>query len=346
MSMQQDTCGVRATSTYVREANLIEDRPILTALASRYLQSDADQRRYQWLYCDNPFGKARAWIACDKFDNAIGIAALFPRQMYCQGAVVPGWVLGDFCVAPEHRTLGPALQLQRACLQSVQSGEFAAVYDFPSRTMLAIYKHLGIEPIEQSVRMAKVLRADRIFRNLTVPGLSRAVMGGANFVIGLEDRASGSPANVEFTLQDGPCGPEYSELAGEVGSSLGICTVRSAEYLNWRYRRHPHVAYEFLAARRGGQLLAYCVFTQSEDGATVAEFFGKPNDRVLVSLLRKLATLSRKRGVATVSLPLLSRDPRHRLLRRVGFRAREVVPVLVISQRRSQLLLMHGDRES
>jgi len=35
-----------------------------------------------------------------------------------------------------------------------------------------------------------------------------------------------------------------------------------------------------------------------------------------------------------------------RLLRRVGFRARETVPVLVLGQRRSRMLLMHGDRES
>jgi hypothetical protein len=231
-------------------------------------------------------------------------------------------------------------------LNSVQSGKFAVVYDFPSRTMLAIYKHLGIEPVEQSVRMTKVLRADRIFRRLNIPGVSRTVISSANFVLGLEDHASRTPSKLEFTLQDRPCGLEYSQLAEEVGSSLGTCTVRSAEYLNWRYRRHPHVVYEFLAARRCGQLLAYCVFTQSADSATIAEFFGKPDDHVLVCLLRKLATLLRKRGVATASLPLLSRDPRNRLLRRVGFRAREAVPALVIGRRRSQVLLMHGDRES
>ncbi len=344
--MQQDTCETRPTSTYVREANLVEDRPILTGLTSRYLRACADEKRYQWLYRENPFGKARAWIACDKNDHAIGMAALFPRDIYCAGAVVPGCVLGDLCVAPEQRTLGPALQLQRACLRPVQAGEFAIAYDFPSQTMLAIYKHLGIEPIVQSVRMAKVLRADRISGQLKVEGVSRALVSTANFVLGLEDRASAAPAKVEFSVHEGLCGPEYSELAEEVGASLADCTVRSAEYLNWRYKRHPHVEYEFLTARRGNQLLAYCVFTQSLDNATVAEFFGKADDRVLMSLLRKLAALLRKRGVATLSLPMSSNDPRTRLLRRVGFRAREAVPVLVLGRRRSPMLLMHGDRES
>jgi len=344
--MQQDTRQTRGASIAVREANLTDDKPILTGLTSRFLRADANEKRYDWLYRENPFGEAHAWIACDKGDRAIGMAALFPRSMYCGGATVRGCVLGDFCVAPEHRTVGPALQLQRACLHAVESEEFAVAYDFPSGAMLVIYKHLGIQPQEQSVRMAKVLRADRISGQLKVPGVTRALVGTANFVLGIEDRTSAAPSKVECALQEGPCGEEYSELADAVGSSQGTCTVRSAEYLNWRYRRHPQVEYEFLTARLRNQLLAYCVFTQSNDNATVAEFFGKADDRVLTGLLRKLAALLRNRGVATLSLPILSTDPRTRLLRRVGFRARESVPVLVLGRRRSKLLLMHGDRES
>ncbi len=344
--MQQDTCKTRIASTYVREADLIQDRPVLTALTRGHLRADADEKRYQWLYRENPFGEARAWIACDKNDHAIGMAALFPRQMYSHNKIVPGCVLGDLCVAPEHRTVGAALQLQRACLHAVHSGEFAVAYDFPSSTMLLIYKHLRIEPTNQSIRMAKVLRADRISRHLNLPGVSRALVDSANFVLALEDRALATPTKVEFSLEDSPCGPEYSELAEEVGSSFGMCTVRSMEYLNWRYRLHPHVPYEFLTARRGGRLLAYCVFTQSADNVTVADFFGEAEDHLLVNLLRKLATLIRRRGVPTLSLPLLSQDPRRRLLRRVGFREREAVPVVVLGRRDYQVLLLHGDRES
>ena len=344
--MQQDRREPRAASIVVREVNLSDDRPILTGLTRRFLRADADEKRYEWLYRENPFGEARAWIARDKNDHAIGMAALFPRNMYCGTAIVRGCVLGDLCVSPEHRTLGPALQLQRACLRVVQSEEFAVAYDFPSETMLAIYKHLGLQPLEQSVRMAKVLRADRISSQLGFPGVARVLIGTANFVLSIEDHASAAPSKIEFTLHAGPCGPEYSALAEEVGSSLGTCTVRSADYLNWRYRRHPHVAYEFLTARRRDQLLAYCAFTQAADNATIAEFFGKPDDRVLTGLLRKLAGVLRNRGVATLSFPILNSDPRIRLLRRVGFRAREAVPVLVLGWRRSRVLLMHGDRES
>ena len=53
----------------------------------------------------------------------IGVAAAFPRRFYFRGEAVRGYVLGDFCIDPAHRSLGLALALQRACLERlVQRG--------------------------------------------------------------------------------------------------------------------------------------------------------------------------------------------------------------------------------
>jgi GNAT superfamily N-acetyltransferase len=338
-------------TVYVREANVIDDRAVLIDIAQRYLANDADEERFHWLYRENPFGPARAWIALEKQGKALGMAAVFPRRMFCDGAVVPGCVLGDLCVSPEYRSLGPALQLQRACLMCAQSGDFALAYDFPSTTMVGVYQHLGLRPASKSVRMVKPLRADRIARVLPVPMLSRPVTAAANLALALRDGFSSDPQGLDFCLEDSPCASEYTELADKIGSSLGTCTMRTAEYLNWRYRQHPRMKYEFLTARRGKELLAYCIFTLSAGEVTVAELFGNRDlDRVMTGLLQKLVILLRSRGVVTVSAPLLSCDPRTPLLRKLGFWAREAVPVMFFGRGTtvsgSQMLLMHGDRES
>jgi hypothetical protein len=338
-------------AVYVREANLIEDRGILTALVQMYLNGDADEGRFRWLYRENPFGPARAWIACEKQGKTIGMAAVFPRRMYRDGKIVSGCVLGDLCISPLYRSVGPALQLQRACLACARSGEFAVAYDFPSTTMLSIYQHLGISPIGKSVRMAKILRVDsRIEGALPVPALSHPIATAVNFVLALRDQPLSDGAGLEFRLEAASCGSEYSKLAEQVGSSLGICTVRSAEYLNWRYWQHPRLKYEFLAVRRGNELLTYCTFTVSDGNATVVELFGNMEAQVVTGLLRELAGLLRARGVATVSMPVLSSDPRTGLLRKLGFWAREAVPVMGFAGESSlssaQMFLMHGDRES
>ena len=138
--------GQKAKAVYVREADLIDDGPVLADLAGRYLSGNVEEKRFRWLYQENPFGLAQAWIAWDGPEKAVGMAAAFPRKMYCNGSVIAGCVLGDFCVSPEYRSLGPALQLQRACLDFAQSENFALAYDFPSTAMVGIYRHLGFHP--------------------------------------------------------------------------------------------------------------------------------------------------------------------------------------------------------
>jgi len=338
-------------TTRIREANLREDQKVLTDLIQTYLDGEADNNRFRWLYLENPFGPARAWVACGDHNEAIGMAAVFPRRMYREGKTVTGCVLGDLCISTKYRSVGPTLQLQRACLACARSEEFAVAYDFPSSTMSRVYEHLGIFPAEKSVRRAKVLRIDdKIGRLVPVPVLSRLLAAVGNFALAVKSRRPSHLPDLEVRLDDAPCSSEYSALAEQVGSSWGICTVRSAEYLNWRYRRHPRLKYEFLAARRYKELVAYCTFTMADGNATIAELFGSMDNQVLTGLLRELVGLLRRRGVATVSMPVLSGDPRTGLLRKLGFWAREAVPVMGFAGgstlTSSQMFLMHGDRES
>jgi len=335
----------------IREANLIDDQEILTGLTRTYLDREADNTRFCWLYLENPFGPARAWVACGDKDEAVGMAAVFPRRMYRDGMVVNGCVLGDLCISTKYRSVGPVLQLQRICLACARSDEFAVAYDFPSATMSRVYEHLGILAIGKSVRLVKPLRIDNnVERILPVPALARPLAAAGNFALALRDQKSSDLPSLDVRLDDAPCSSEYSALAEQVGSSSGICTVRSAEYLNWRYRRHPRVKYEFLAVRRDNELLAYCTFMTTDGNATIADLFGSMDNQVISNLLHELVKLLRRRGIATLSMPLLSGDRRAGLLRKLGFWAREAVPVMGFAGEStlsgSQLFLMHGDRES
>jgi len=69
-----------------------------------------------------------------------------------------GWVLGDFCFGERFRSLGPALQLQRACLESLAQEPNAFTYDFPSQSMMAIYKRIGIAQSGSLVRWPSLLK--------------------------------------------------------------------------------------------------------------------------------------------------------------------------------------------
>ena len=82
----------------LHEADLLGDGDALIELARANL-GQTDGRRFQWLYRENPFGPARAWLAFDGTATPIGMCAVFPRRAYIAGDEVLGCVLGDFCVS-------------------------------------------------------------------------------------------------------------------------------------------------------------------------------------------------------------------------------------------------------
>lgn len=337
----------------VRPADLERDRGLLIDAFFRFLTPLSDGRRFDWLYLGNPHGRTRAWLATDVSGSVIGACAAFPRHFCFGDGKITGVVLGDFCIAPDYRSLGPALQLQRACLASIGSGEFAFGYDFPSSGMLAIYKRLGIEPQQQIVRLAKPLRVDRKVAQKVKSG---ALAVGLSSVGNLALRLKGpslSKGAASISLHEGECGDEFTELAQRVSKSCGVCVERSAEYLNWRYLKHPFRRHEIFTARQEGKLVAYLVLTENGEDASIVMLFGQDEQKVLRDLIASVVATLRKRGVMTVSAPITGSHPWARMFEAMGFRRREACPLVLIGPQggqgasdRTTWLFMDGDRDS
>lgn len=336
----------------IRPAHLESDRELLNDTLKRFLTPLADRSRFNWLYRDNPFGQARVWLAIDHDTAAVvGTASAFPRRLYANGCEVSAWVLGDFCINDQYRSLGPALKLQRACLTELDSGGAALCYDFPNVRMMAIYKRLGVGQSQQMLRLAKPLRVDRtVGQTIKIPILARGLTTAGNRVLTLLERRTKAPGSVTFSLQRGECDDEFSALARKVGGRYGVCVQRSAEYLNWRYFANTYCRYELLTARRQGSLTAYIFFTQVGEDAILADLFGIEEPAVLARLVDEVVDLLRGRGVVTVSAPMLESHPWRPLLEGRGFKVREASPVVIYMKYNPceglNWFLMHGDRDS
>lgn len=160
----------------IRPGTLEADRLSVIGLLARHLNPAYDAARFDWLYTKNPAGPGRFWIAFDAATGeAVGTAAAFPRLFSVGGREERGWVLGDFCVSDRHRSLGPALKLQRSCLNLVADTRTPFCYDFPSRTMMVVYERLRIAPRGQMRRLVKLLRIESKLAG--IPGLAHVASG-------------------------------------------------------------------------------------------------------------------------------------------------------------------------
>ena len=344
-------------SLTVRPADVTADHTILLDILTRHLNRLTDDRRLNWLYLNGSSGPAQACLSFDAArDIVCGAAAAFPRRFHFGTDEVSAWVLGDFCLDPQYRSLGPALQLQRACLNVLDTNEGTFCYDFPSASMVAVYKRLGYDVTGEMLRLAKPLRVDRKVKEMIQsPSVQRLVSSGGNGFLKLARARIKTDDTLEVAIQQGPCGEEFTMLAQEQRGKFGICLQRSAGYLNWRYVWNPLAHHEIVTARRAGRLVGYAVWTQTEEDASIVDLFGEKDPGMVRCLVAEITLMAQKRGVMTLSVSINEGHPWYSLFSEMGFRLRESFPIIVIPSKNfpykidpqlSGWYLMQGDRDS
>jgi hypothetical protein len=344
-------------SITVRHANLGPDRDILIETVARYLNPVSDDRRFHWLYLNSGDKPAQAWLAVDTEQNAIcGAAGAFPRRFCSGNDEIVGWVLGDFCLDPQYRSLGPALQLQRACLSVLENGQGAFCYDFPSASMVAVYKRLGFSVAGQMLRLAKPLRVDRKVKEMIQNRAAQRVVASiGNTLLKIASPHAKADEVLEIAIQQGTCGEEFTMLAENQRGRFSVCLQRSAAYLNWRYIENPLARHEIITARRDGRLVGYVVWTHAGEDASIVDLFGEEDPEMVRHLIAEITALALKRGMMTLSVSMNEAHPWHSLLSELGFRLRDSAPIMIIPSKTfaqkidPQLTgwyLMQGDRDS
>jgi hypothetical protein len=341
---------------FVRPADIVDESESLPAFLTRYLSNEATLSRYEWLYLGNPDGRALAWVAEDAdCRQTIGIAAAFPRKFVANGKVITGYILGDFCIHSDFRSLGPAVALQRKCLSDLAKMDATIVLDFPSAAMLSVYKRLGIDSFLQMPRYAKPLRVDNfVGRRVRPKSISGGISAFGNLLLRIRDMRLPHAPGVEINEESTDCGPEFVESLPR-WQEQELAVARTREFLNWRFMGHPQRKYQLSTAHKNGRLVGYLICHSDVAHSTVADFRGD-DSQICAALLSKVILNAQAAGVDTISVPLLGAGHQKSALERRGFRPREAAPVVLLkridqsagfqSDNLTSLHLTHGDRES
>src|SRR5579872_65882 len=109
-----------------RPVDIETEREELLDILTRNLGGLAHAKRFEWLHRCHPAGKGWTWFAYEKESGQkVGTASLFPRAMWIADKIAICGQVGDFAVEKGHRSLGPALLLQRATFTPVDEGQLA-----------------------------------------------------------------------------------------------------------------------------------------------------------------------------------------------------------------------------
>jgi len=308
------------------EADLLQDQVTLIEFLRRNLTPLSTAARFEWLYRNNPAGPAKVWMLREtKSGRLAGVGAAFPRTLRIEGRAHRCLVLGDFCLEEDCRSLGPALLLQRACLSPVDSGEFPLSYDFPSQSMMAIYKRLRIKPLGAFMRFAKPLRADRQVEGLLgKTAWSRGVSAVVNRTMAWT--ASKASQDFEVCVDRSKFGEEFRALAH--GEGFLISGERTPEFLNWRFHYNPLFNYETVTVRQNGNLQGFAVFREEDSRIVLTDVLWIGGIEIADVLLGAVEEVGRQRQLHALNAHGLEDGTLSKSFLRAGFTVRESCPMV------------------
>jgi hypothetical protein len=309
----------------VREADLVQDQDLLISTLNQNRLRSTDERRYRWLYLDNPFGQARAWIAVDGQNGAVaGFTSVFPRLMEVCGTQTICWNCGDFSINQRYRSLGVAIQLRLAATRLVNKGDVAFLYAHPNDRMKVVHLRAGHKVIGQMVRYAKLLRIDRYLPKL--PGRSWIASALASTFSALHSLGTHSRRlKRSFTAEafDGfATDAPFNSLLAQAQGRWRIFGLRTNEYLKWRFGSNPLFRVHTLLLYRAAELVGYAFYSLKDDTMHVNDMFCLPEQETADALITGLTNTGWNRGAQALSVTLLESNPLVQSLVRNGYRRR------------------------
>ncbi len=268
--------------------------------------------RFQWLYEDNPDGRAKAWLAFDdRTGDVAGAASVLPRRIHVgHGREIIAWNGADFSVNRRYRSAGVAVKLRRAACDAVDRGECELLFSHPNDKMLPVQLRAGCRPLGRMVRHAKTLGIRAGGRRLRAVASAGLRFLGVDWMIRLRH-------DVEWR-RGLPVPEGVTDLYARMADRIGTAVVRDASRLDWRFRCHPTEQNETVILRAGGRVTAYAIVAVEAAVARVKDWLAESPeafDQLVTAVIRDMHV----RGVESIIVAALESHGDLPLLRRFGF---------------------------
>ena len=286
--------------------------------------SEGRAAKFEWFYRAAPDGAQLQVLRPGPDGEIVGTAGVGWRRMRIGERPLRGGLLADMAVLAAHRTLGPAMQLQRAASErALAAGDL--VYGFPNANAVPVVKRLGYVHIGDMVLCVRALRhAPYLERRLSRP-LARVlgrIVDGAFAVHDLLRNAHRGRLHADWsrTPLDLPH-PRWSHPGMLEG-------VRDRTVLEWRFAHSPLAVFRFLYLRHRADAPPAAWFVCHRDGDVlrIADFGFKAGAAVSHCIAR-LAQVALAEGCSSLALECCLPEQERVALLRSGFRPRQRRPI-------------------
>lgn len=309
---------------------LSSDAAHLVHLAQRVFGVKTTPALWVWKYFGNPWGPPFSYIAMDaQTDMAVGFWGASPWRFSDGGTEIESAIYTDLMVDPDWRRSTIGLTLYRQTVREANK-RAALTCGFANSSSIKVYQAL-LRPKPESFplpRMDRILTL-RPFWTPTGPRDSGSANAVSRFHAPLDVRPI-DPLSPVFRIERFDEG--FEELWRRIAPHMGVCTVRSRAFLQWRFQDRPDQAYVGFGVKERGRLAGYVVITVVErDGLRRGQVMDLLVDpaagwRASWRLLRHAIRHCRAQGADLVTAWCPVGAPAYCLLLAAGFIPRRLFP--------------------
>jgi len=317
------TAERRAQKTIEIHRRSEADREPLESMYAEVFGPEAAEKnraRFRWQYEENPHCPPEGpeiWVARED-GTVLGQYATMPVRLLVKGRILRGSWGMDVMVRPNLQRKGIGSRLFLYWDQQVEASLGLGL----SLQSYTLFRKLQWEDVGPVPCYSKILNPRALLERrlpTALASLLGPVLGLALRTVFPTRRTRGSsiyvvPLEREF-------GPEYDALWEKASPKFDFVAERKRHYLQWKYRKPPHVRYDVFEARRGpdGELTGYVVLRTAVRTnvrlALLVDLFADPEDReTLDALLDRAIDYSREASAARLQSFTFDRRLTGRLL--------------------------------
>ena len=284
------------------EADIVKNKSDLINLWKRnYPHLIQPEKRFNWMYEENPYGPPTCFLLKhNKSNNFIGAASLIPRRMFINDKPAMAAIAADFVIDKPHRSLGPALMLQRAIISECNKGKFKFIYGFPNKLAEPVHLKVGFKILGKTVRMVRLIHTYEKLAERTHPLIAKILSPLLDFTINFPNVLKPTDIFSEFLEY---FDERFDHLWQKVPKNGQVIGERTASYLNWRYISDPYESYKiFVVCDKEKNLQGYIVYSIENKTVHIFDILSQDCYKALIKFF--IIEIKRKCSINSISFML------------------------------------------
>jgi len=264
--------------------------------------------------------KSSFFVLLNNDDTIVGCCGVVERKIKLFDEYCSSGYPNNFLVDKNHRSLGPALQVQK---NVINLKNYQVIFAIPNDKSDGVLRRVGYKAIGKMERWVLVLKTEKYLKkHFDNAILVKTFSFLADIFLSIKYELKGNNIKGISTDVKNSFDDRFNSLWEKASKSYSIVGERNIDYLIWRFSHYPFNVYKiFTLQDSNNELVAYVVFCKLKDGYYIDDLFAE-NEEMYVLLLKKFLKYSREQNRDSISFRFFGDPIVFSAMEKVGFKKR------------------------